>query len=29
MNGIPAITYPFLDDVMKRKPELMMKRHKF
>jgi hypothetical protein len=29
MNGIPAISYPFLDDVMKRKPELMIKRYKF
>ena len=29
MNGIPAITYPFLDDIVQRKPELMMKRHKY
>lgn len=29
MNGIPAVTYAFLDDVMQRKPELLLKRHKF
>lgn len=29
MNGIPAITYPFLDDINQRKPELLLKRHKF
>jgi hypothetical protein len=28
LNGCPQITYPFLDDVSQRKPELLMKRHK-
>ena len=29
MNGIPAITYAILDDIMQRKPQLLIKRHKY
>ena len=28
INSIPSITYPFLDDIMQRKPDLLVKRHK-
>lgn len=29
MNAIPAITYAFLDDIMQRKPQILIKRHKY
>lgn len=29
MNAIPAVTYAFLDDIMQRKPHILIKRHKY
>ena len=29
MNGIPAVNYAFLDDIMQRKPDILIKRHKY
>lgn len=29
MNGIKAVDYAFLDDIMQRKPQILVKRHKY